>query len=187
MDVALELHSLWNLPAAVQIARAVAPYAPMWVEDPVPMDNPDVVAEFRRATGVPTCASETLSTRSAFLSLFTRQAVDVCMFDVSWVGGISEARRVAALAETYHLPVAPHDCVGPLTLAFSVHLSLNLPNALIQETVRAFNTGWYREVLTELPPIRDGHVYPPEGPGIGTELRRSFLADPRLARRASEL
>ena len=187
MDVALELHGLWNLPAAVQIARAVAPYAPMWVEDPVPMDNPDVVAEFRRATGVPTCASETLSTRSAFLSLFARQAVDVCMFDVSWVGGISEARRVAALAETYHLPVAPHDCVGPLTLAFSVHLSLNLPNALIQETVRAFNTGWYREVLTELPPIRDGHVYPPEGPGVGTELRRSFLADPRLARRASEL
>jgi galactonate dehydratase len=187
MQVALELHGLWNLPAAVTIARAVAPYRPMWVEDPVPMDNADVLAEFRRAAAVPTCASETLSTRAAFLPLFARQAVDVCMFDVSWVGGISEARRVAALAEAYHLPVAPHDCVGPLTLAFSVHLSLAAPNALIQETVRAFNTGWYPDVVTELPPIRDGHVYPPEAAGVGTELRRSFLEDSRLVRRATEL
>ena len=187
MDVALELHGLWNLPAAVQIARAVAPYAPMWVEDPVPMDNPDVVAEFRRAAGVPTCASETLSTRAAFLPLFARHAVDICMFDVSWVGGVSEARCVAAMAEAYHLPVTPHDCVGPLTLAFSIHLSLNAPNALIQETVRAFIAGWYTEIVTELPPIREGHVYPPEGPGVGTELRRSFLADPQLVQRVSEL
>jgi galactonate dehydratase len=187
MDVALELHGLWNLPAAVQITRTVAPYAPMWVEDPLPMDNPDAVAEFRRSAGLPTCGSETLSTRSAFLPLFARQALDVCMFDISWVGGISEARRVAALAETFHLPVAPHDCVGPLTFAFSVHLSLNVPNALIQETVRAFNAGWYPEIVTELPPIRDGHVYPPEGPGVGTEIMRTFLADPRLVRRSSEL
>jgi L-alanine-DL-glutamate epimerase-like enolase superfamily enzyme len=186
MEVALELHGLWGLPAAVRIARAVEPYRPMWVEDPIPMDNPRALARFRRATAIPTCASETLSTRSAFLALFERDAVDICMLDVSWVGGISEARRVAALAEAYHLPVTPHDCVGPLTYVFSVHLALNAPNALIQETVRAFTTGWYPEVVSDLPPIRDGHVHPPDGPGIGTELRRSFLEDPRLVRRTSE-
>jgi galactonate dehydratase len=186
MEVALELHGLWSLPAAVRIARAVAPYAPMWVEDPVPADNPAVLAEFRRASGVPTCASETLSGRAAFLELCARSAVDVVMFDVSWVGGISEARRIAALAEAYRRPVAPHDCVGPLTLWFSVHLSLSAPNALIQETVRAFNAGWYREVVTELPAIRDGHAYAPDGPGLGTELQPSFLQDPRLVRRVAE-
>jgi L-alanine-DL-glutamate epimerase-like enolase superfamily enzyme len=77
--------------------------------------------------------------------------------------------------------------VGPCTLAFSVHLSLNAPNALIQETVRAFNASWYREIVTQLPPIRDGYVYPPEGPGSGTTLAPAFLDDPRLAREASEL
>jgi L-alanine-DL-glutamate epimerase-like enolase superfamily enzyme len=93
---------------------------------------------------------------------------------------------VAALAEAHHLPVTPHDCVGPLTYVFSVHLALNAPNALVQETVRAFTTGWYPEVVSDLPPIRDGHVYPPDGPGIGTELRRSLLDDPRLVRRISD-
>jgi L-alanine-DL-glutamate epimerase-like enolase superfamily enzyme len=187
MEVALELHSLWNLPAAIRIGRAVAPYRPMWVEDPIPIEGAGPLAEFRRATGVPTCGSETLSTRWAFRALLEAGALDVCMFDVSWVGGISEARRLAALAETYLVPVAPHDCVGPCTLAFSVHLALNAPNALIQETVRAFNASWYREIVTQLPPIRDGYVYPPEGPGSGTTLAPAFLDDPRLAREASEL
>ena len=187
MEVALDLHGLWSLPAAVRIARAVEPYAPMWIEDPVSVDNLDVLAQFRGATAVPTCASEMLSGRVAFLELFRRRAVDVCMFDVSWVGGISEARRIAALAESCGLPVTPHDCVGPLTLCFSVHLSLNAPNAVIQETVRAFNASWYREVVTELPDIRDGYVYPPEGPGVGTELQPTLLRDPRLVRRTTEL
>jgi L-alanine-DL-glutamate epimerase-like enolase superfamily enzyme len=92
------------------------------------------------------------------------------MLDLSWVGGLSEARKIAAMAETYHLPVAPHDCTGPVVYTASVHLSMNATNAMVQESVRAFYTGWYRELVTELPRIEDGHVYPMTGPGLGTRL-----------------
>ena len=92
------------------------------------------------------------------------------MPDLSWCGGLSEGRKIASLAETWHLPIAPHDCSGPVVLMASVHLSLNAPNGLIQETVRAFYTGWYRELVTNLPVIQDGHILPPEGAGLGTEL-----------------
>jgi L-alanine-DL-glutamate epimerase-like enolase superfamily enzyme len=87
------------------------------------------------------------------------------------------------MAETYHLAVAPHDCTGPVTLIASVHLCINVPNALIQETVRAFYTGWYPTLVTALPRIEDGYVYPPDGAGLGTALRPEVLDRPDVTRR----
>ncbi len=130
---------------------------------------------WRASTHVPICASETLSTRSAFRELLERDAAGIVMLDLSWVGGISEARKIATMAETYHLPVAPHDCTGPVVLIASVHVSLNAPNALVQESVRAFYTGWYQELVTELPEIRNGYVHPMTGPGLGTRLQPGIL------------
>jgi L-alanine-DL-glutamate epimerase-like enolase superfamily enzyme len=97
------------------------------------------------------------------------------MLDLSWVGGISEARKIATMAEAYHLPVAPHDCTGPVVLIASVHVSLNAPNALVQESVRAFYSGWYQELVTELPEIRNGYIHPMTGPGLGTRLQPGIL------------
>jgi L-alanine-DL-glutamate epimerase-like enolase superfamily enzyme len=74
------------------------------------------------------------------------------------------------MAETYHRPFAPHDCIGPVGFAAAVHASFSQPNTLIQESVRAFYTGWYKELVTEVPVFKDGYVYPMEGPGLGTEL-----------------
>jgi L-alanine-DL-glutamate epimerase-like enolase superfamily enzyme len=93
------------------------------------------------------------------------------MFDVGWVGGLSEAKKIATLAETYDLPIAPHDCTGPVVLTAGTNLSLNAPNALLQETVRAYYTGWYRDIVTELPAVREGRITAPAGPGLGTALR----------------
>ena len=98
------------------------------------------------------------------------------MPDVAWCGGISEAKRIATMAEAYHLPVAPHDCTGPVTMLASIHLCMNLPNALTQEMVRAFYFGWYPELVTALPRVEDGHIYAPEGPGLGTTLRPDLVA-----------
>jgi L-alanine-DL-glutamate epimerase-like enolase superfamily enzyme len=92
------------------------------------------------------------------------------MLDVSWCGGLSEARKIASMAETWHLPVAPHDCTGPVVWAASTHLSLNAPNALLQESVRAFYKTWYRDLVTALPEVRGGHVTVPPGPGLGLDL-----------------
>ncbi len=106
--------------------------------------------------------------------------------DISWCGGLSEARKIAAMAETWHLPVAPHDCTGPVVLAASTHLSLNAPNALVQESVRAFHRTWYREMVTALPEIRNGMITVPPGPGLGLELRPDLDRAFTVSRRRSD-
>jgi L-alanine-DL-glutamate epimerase-like enolase superfamily enzyme len=170
MDVMVEFHSLWDLPTAKRIARALEEFEPCWFEDPIKADDLDALAEFAGSTDVPVAASETLTGRAAFRKLMEKGAAGVAMLDVSWCGGIGEAKKISTMAEAYKLPVAPHDCTGPVVLAASTHLSINAPNALIQESVRAYYTGWYKELVTELPKIEDGRVRPPEGPGLGTEL-----------------
>ena len=187
MDVMVEMHSLWNLSPAKRIAKSVEPTSPFWFEDPVPMDNIDTLAEFRKSTDVATTASETVATRWAFREMFEKQAMTICMLDISWVGGISEAKRIAAMAHAFHMPIAPHDCVGPVTLMFSVHLSLNAPNALIQETVRAYNNTWYKEIIDQLPRIENGYAFPPEGHGAGANLLESFIDQPATTTMISDL
>lgn len=185
IDVMAELHSLWTPPAAETVLRALAEFAPFWVEDPIKMVNADLLARLRARTNVPICASETLATRRAFREFLQADALDVVMLDLSWCGGVGEAKKIATLAEAWGRPVAPHDCTGPVVLTASVHLSLNCPNTLVQETVRAFTSGWYQEVLTDLPDIRDGFVYPSEKPGLGTTLQRDRLAMADCERRMS--
>jgi len=171
MDVMVELHSLWRFPAALKIAAALEEFDPFWYEDPVRMDSLDAVAQFARSTRVPVCASETLGARFEHRAILDSGAAAIIMPDLSWCGGLTEARKIAALADTYHRPVAPHDCSGPVVLMASVHLSLSAPNTLVQESVRAFYAGWYRELVTVLPRFVGGHILPPEGAGLGTELR----------------
>jgi galactonate dehydratase len=187
MELMVELHSLWNLPSAIKIARALEDYEPTWFEDPVKMDNVDALARFAESTRVPTAASETLGTRWAYRELLERAPVGVVIFDPAWVGGISEGKKVATLAEAWQLPIAPHDCSGPVEFAAAVHLSINAPNALVQESVRAFYTGWYRELVTEIPRVEDGWVYPLTAPGLGTELLPEVLARPDTTARRSTL
>ena len=187
MEIMVEFHSLWSLPAAKQIARALAPYAPAWFEDPIRMNSPQALAEYARATDVWVCASETLGSRWAYKDYLDRDAAHVVMADLCWTGGLTEGRKIAAMAETYHRPFAPHDCIGPVGFAAAVHMSLSQPNTLIQESVRAFYRGWYTELVTELPRIEDGYVYPMEGPGLGLELQPAVFERGDLTVRRSSL
>ncbi len=170
MDVMVELHSLWRFPAAIKIAEALEEFDQFWYEDLLRMDSIDAVAEFASATNAQFCASETLGARYEHKQILEAGAAGIIMPDLTWCGGITEAREIASLADTYHRPIAPHDCSGPLALMASILVSLYAPNTLIQETVRALYAGWYKELVTVLPDIRVGHVYPPDGPGLGTDL-----------------
>jgi len=170
MDIMVEFHSLWRLPAAQRIARALAEFDTYWHEDPIRMDSLALLKAYAPHSKAPVCASEILAGRWSFKDLLETQAAGIIMFDLAWCGGISEARRIAALADAWQLPVAPHDCTGPLVYAASVHFSIHAPNALVQESVRAFYTGWYRELVTHVPqPVR-GFFEKPPGPGLGCEL-----------------
>jgi galactonate dehydratase len=170
MDIMCEFHSLWNLPTAKRIFSALEEFDPFWFEDPIKMNNFDALADLAASTNVPITASETVATRPLFREMMSKQAVGIVMLDLSWVGGISEAKKIATMAEAHHLPVAPHDCTGPIVYTASCHVSLNAPNALVQESVRAFYTGWYKELVTELPRMEKGFIQPMQGPGLGTKL-----------------
>ena len=185
IEIAVELHSRWNLQSAMRIAEALEEIKPLWYEDPIRMDNADALAEFARRTRVPTTASETLASRYAFREMLEKDAIGIVMLDPGWVGGISESRKIAALAEAYHRPFAPHDCTGPIAYVVGTHLCQATPNAMIQEGVRAYYLGWYQDVLTELPRVDHGYVAAPGGPGLGTRLRPDFATRPDVTVRAS--
>jgi L-alanine-DL-glutamate epimerase-like enolase superfamily enzyme len=186
MDIMVEMHSLWNLPTAMEIARTLEQFNPRWYEDPIRMNSPQALAEFARSTHVWTCASETLGSRFAYKEYLDRDAAHVVMADLCWTGGLTEGRKIAAMADTYHRPFAPHDCIGPVGFIAAIHMSFSQPNTLIQESVRAFYKGWYRELVTEVPRIEGGYIYPMEGPGLGTELVPQFFERSDLTVRVSE-
>lgn len=174
MTIMVELHSLWQLDPAIRIARALEPFDTFWHEDPIRMDNMADVRRYAEASPAPVCASETLGGRHAFRDLLCDGGVGVVMFDLGWCGGVSEARRIAELADTWHRPVAPHDCTGPIVYGASVQLALALPNAIYQESVRAFYRGWYRDAVEALPDVTDGMIAAVPGAGHGMRLHEDF-------------
>jgi galactonate dehydratase len=170
MDVMVEFHSLWRLPMAQKIARALKPFNTFWHEDAIRMDSLELLKAYAKDCEALICASETLSYKWGFKDYLQTGVAGVVMLDLSWCGGLSEARKIAAMADAWQLPVAPHDCTGPVVWTASTHLSLHAPNALIQESVRAFYSGWYKELVTELPIVENGSVRLNDRPGLGLAL-----------------
>lgn len=170
MDIMVEFHSLWQLPPAQRIARALKQFDTYWHEDPVRMDSLEALKAYAPHSNAMICASETLAYPHAFRDYLATGVAGVAMLDLSWCGGLSEARKIAGMAEAHHVPVAPHDCTGPVVFMASCQFSMHARNALIQESVRAFYSGWYTELVTDLPTISGGLVTLSDKPGIGTDL-----------------
>lgn len=171
MSLMIELHGLWHRPAAEKIIEALVPYQPYWIEDPLRSDATDAFAQLAASTDLPIATGETCVGRRGFKPLLESGAVDVATVDIAWTGGLTEARKVATLADSYAVPIAPHDCTGPVTLACSAHLLSSQPNGLVQETVRAFLRTWYRELVAGVPVVEDGLIHLGDAPGHGVSLR----------------
>ena len=185
MDLMIELHGLWNAPTAAKIAAALEQFAPYWIEDPVRPDSPSALAAVRDATSARIATGETVVGRRGFQPLLERGLVDVVTVDTQWTGGLTEARKVASLADAYGIPIAPHDCTGPITLAACTHLSLSQPNGFLQETTRSFRHTWYREVVEGGPVFVDGALTIDDTPGLGVRLVDGFESRPDVVRRAT--
>ena len=171
MQIMAEMHLLWQPHAMAEIARALEPFDIYWIEDPMPATAFSSWADLRRQVRPKIAGSETMASRAAFRAMMQAQAVDVVIMDLGWCGGLTEAKAIASMADAFHLPIAPHDCTGPLAWGACVNLTLNATNALVQESVRAFYTGWYNEIAEGLPVVEDGHITLPEGAGMVTRLR----------------
>ncbi len=185
IEIIIEGHSRWDLNCAIRIGKALEPYDVLWMED---IMKPDSVADLSRLvseTRVPQSVSERLFTRYAYRQVLEARAAHVIMPDLIWTGGITEGRKIAVLADTFHLPITPHDCTGLVTIFANLHICASSTNAILLECVRGFYRGWYTKVYTNNVEIEGGKASFPAVPGLGTRLKPEFLADPQTSVRAS--
>jgi galactonate dehydratase len=171
MEIAVEMRSRWLLPAARRIVAALEPLRPLWIEDPVRNDTPAALATLARQTSVPIAAGENVGSRFRVRELIEQGGIGIVLTDPTWCGGVTEARRIAELAALHGLPFGCHDCAGPVNLAVGVHVAVSVENAFLQEIVRAYLAGWYRDVAEGLPAVNDGRIAPTAATGHGVVLR----------------
>lgn len=175
MEIAMEFHSIWDLQCAVRIAQAHEEFNVLWLEDMMQPENLEAYEHLAAATRLPLTVSERLQTRYAFLPVMQRKIARVIMPDVEWCGGISEAKKIAVLAETFNLPVAFHNFGGPVLNFASAHVAASIPNLMLLETGRCLLTQWTDEIIANPIVIEDGHMKLPEGPGLGMKLSDSLF------------
>ena len=170
MEILLDGHGFFQLPAALRIAEAMRDLKPLWLEDVMRIDNADTLADFRDKAQLPIAVSEMFPTREEYRLVLEKRAADYVMIDPTWVGGISETRRLAELAQSYNVPATMHDCTGPLTLFAGMHVATAVPNVVFQESVRAHIRTFYSSLIETNISVEHGFAIPPTGPGLGTRL-----------------
>ncbi len=174
MEIAMEFHSFWNLPCAQRIAQSLEPYQVMWLEDIMLPDNVQAYATLAAETPIPICGSERLATRYPYLELLQAQACDIAMYDVTWCGGITSAKKISDLADTFMIPTAPHTYGGPILWYASMHVAASLTNLFIMESGYNFYHDKYSEYLEDVVVPVNGFVTPSEAPGLGLKIKEAI-------------
>lgn len=176
VDIGIDFHGRISPALAVQLAKGFEPYRPMFLEEPCLPENVDTMVTIARSTTIPIATGERLFTRWGFREVLEKQAAAIVQPDLAHCGGISEARKIATMAETYYAGLAPHNPLGPVNLAASLHLAAASPNFLAQEQI-TFGEGLVKQPFV----MKDGYVDLPNGPGLGIELDEAAIAERRYA------
>ena len=169
IDIMIDFHGRTYPATAVEYIEAMAPYRPFFCEEPVPPENVAALAEVKRAVKVPIATGERLVTRFGFREVFERHAVHVIQPDLCHCGGLAEARKIAAMAETYYMGVAPHNPLGPVATAAAVQFDFATPNFLIQEDMLT-DVPWRDEVVQSTLEHDRGYWKLPTQPGLGIDV-----------------
>jgi len=169
IDIMIDFHGRTYPAMAIEYINAVTEFRPYFCEEPVPPENVDALCEVRHQVRVPIATGERLVGRHQFRPLFEQRACHVIQPDLCHCGGIFEAKKIAAMAETYQMGVAPHNPLGPLANAVALHFALSTPNFLIQEDMLA-DVPWRWEVVKSSLVTRDGYWLPTTAPGLGIEV-----------------
>jgi len=167
-DLMLECHTRFDTESAIQLCHLLEPYRLTWVEEPIPSDNPDAMAKVRSQTRVPIAAGENIYTRYGYRPFLEKQALSIIQPDMCKTGGLLEGRKIAALAEVYYVPVAPHGVASPLGTMAYAHVSSVIPNLLMLEWTHYLTRSITS--LTEPVTLKDGYLVPSARPGIGVAL-----------------
>ena len=170
-ELLVDAHGRFDVASAIAAGRALEHLNLVWFEEPTHVESNEALKQVRENTNVPLCVGERHFTRWDYVPLFQDRLVDYVMPDIAWCGGISEFRRIAALAETYYIRISPHDAMGPVALAASFHACMTTPNVYRAEC-QHWRFDAYEKITTPALDVRDGAIFPNELPGLGMELVR---------------
>ena len=168
-DILFGTHGQFTASGALRLARAIEPYDPLWFEEPVPPDMPEVMAEVARGTRIPIATGERLTTKWEFARVIENRAATILQPDPGPAGGLLETEKSSDMTEVYHIQVAPHCYCGPIVGAANIQLAATLPNFLILESLKQWD-GFHETLLKKKIAWQDGHVIPSKEPGLGVEL-----------------
>jgi galactonate dehydratase len=172
VDIGIDFHGAISPQTAKLLIHALEPYQPMFIEEPVACQNVDVLADIARGTHLPIATGERIFTKWGFREILEKRAASILQPDLCHAGGITEARLIAGMAEAYYAAIAPHNPLGPISLAAGLQLAASIPNFLCQEQV-SLGEGYLKKPFS----VRDGYVDLPRGPGLGIELDEDALAE----------
>jgi galactonate dehydratase len=171
-DLAVDFHGAISPATAKLLIKALEPYQPMFVEEPCQAQNHDVMAEIARGTHLPIATGERVFTKWGFREVLEKKAASVLQPDLCHAGGITEVRLIAGMAEAWYATVAPHNPLGPISLAAGVQIAASIPNFLCQEQV-SLGEGYLKQPFR----VSNGYLELPTGPGLGIELDENAMAD----------
>jgi galactonate dehydratase len=178
LDIAIDFHGRVSPAMSIRLAQAFEPYYPMFIEEPCLPENVDTMVRVAASTSIPIASGERLFTRWGFREVLEKQAVAIVQPDLCHAGGILEGKKIAAMAEVYYASIAPHNPLGPISLASCLQLDTCTPNFLIQEhpsMAEKWDLG--EGYLTKPFVIQDGFITVPEGPGLGIEVNEEVLKE----------
>ena len=171
-DLLFGTHGQFTTSGAIRLARVLESSDPLWFEEPVPPERPEEMARVARQTTIPIATGERLTTKYEFARLLDLQAAAILQPALGRVGGILEAKKIAALAEASYAQIAPHLYCGPVEGVANIHLAACSPNFLILESIETW-TGFHNELLQSPINWQDGYIVPPTEPGLGIELNET--------------
>jgi L-alanine-DL-glutamate epimerase and related enzymes of enolase superfamily len=172
VDLAVDFHGAISPAHAKMLIKGLEPYNPMFIEEPCQAQNHDIMAEIARSTHLPIATGERVFTKWGFREVLEKKAATILQPDLCHAGGITECRLIAGMAEAYYASIAPHNPLGPISLAAGVQLAASIPNFLIQEQV-SLGEGYLKKPFR----VRDGYLELPTEPGLGIELDENAMAD----------
>jgi galactonate dehydratase len=175
IDVMVDLHGRTTPAMAIQYGHALAEFTPWFFEEPCQPENVDAMLEVAQKLPFPVATGERLVTRYQFRELLEKRACAIIQPDVCHCGGVSEIKKIAAMAETYFIAMAPHNPLGPLATMVSLQIGFSTPNFLIQEVMRS-DVPWRYDIIDDEFHIKDGYFLPPTRPGIGIEINEKAAA-----------
>jgi galactonate dehydratase len=174
IDILIDCHGNFDVPTAISMAKLLEPFNIGWIEEPVQPNSNEALKHVKESVNVPICVGERLYTRWDFVPILKERLAEYLMPDILWTGGITELYKISALAESFYVPVSPHDASGPINILAGAHTMMTIPNFYKLEINHA-SLDSLNSMIDEPLNIDNGKIQLPARPGLGVNLDEEFI------------